>query len=646
MLKTGSIIGERYEILKEIGRGGMSIVYLAMDNRLNKSIAVKDIRKRQNSNNEFLMHSLIIESNMLKNLDHGSLPKIYDIIDDSGNIYVVMDYVEGQSLSQKFKSSGPLPEKDVIDWAKQLSNVLGYLHSRKPYPIIYRDMKPDNIMLTPENKIKLIDFGIAREYKVENTTDTTNLGTRAFAAPEQIAGKQTDARTDIYSLGVTLYNLVTGKSLSEPPFEIKPIRTWNPALSEGLEYIIEKCTAAEPENRYQSCEQLSYDLENIDKLTKGYKKKLIRKLTVFCCNFLLLVFFSIMLAMGYKGIYNSKIADYKYLINKSDRYLIDGKYTEAIEVLDEIITEVDGSRAEAYINLINIYTNIRDPLTGLEKVEGYINDKYERINKNNDVLFKVAMTNLELDNPAVALRYFRMVDEKQVPAVEYYKTLTTTMCSMNIDYEKFNKNLKEFEEYTDNISNNENKLSNYNTLAFIYSSYKSELENANDKTIEIIEKASEILKRLDEESLTLRFEYQFHSKLAQAYHSKGINEKDKEAANIYFNKAIENYQILLDIDGYEREEILLKVGEIYTDSGLISQALENYGVLIKDYPNSFRAYIKKANLLLDIEQNKSEGERNYIEAKKAYSDTSKLDGIEEEQEFSKLKRRLNNLGLL
>ena len=210
MLKTGSIIGERYEILKEIGRGGMSIVYLAMDNRLNKSIAVKDIRKRQNSNNEFLMHSLIIESNMLKNLDHGSLPKIYDIIDDSGNIYVVMDYVEGQSLSQKFKSSGPLPEKDVIDWAKQLSNVLGHLHSRKPYPIIYRDMKPDNIMLTPENKIKLIDFGIAREYKVENTTDTTNLGTRAFAAPEQIAGKQTDARTDIYSLGVITYVLISG----------------------------------------------------------------------------------------------------------------------------------------------------------------------------------------------------------------------------------------------------------------------------------------------------------------------------------------------------------------------------------------------------------------------------------------------------
>ena len=103
-------------------------------------------------------------------------------------------------------------------------------------------MKPDNIMLTPEGKIKLIDFGIAREYKTENTTDTTNLGTKSYAAPEQLSGKQTDARTDIYSLGVTLYHLVTGKSLNEPPFEMRPIRDWDSTLPEGLEHIILKCT--------------------------------------------------------------------------------------------------------------------------------------------------------------------------------------------------------------------------------------------------------------------------------------------------------------------------------------------------------------------------------------------------------------------
>jgi len=224
LLQIGTIIDDRYEILKEIGRGGMSVVYLAMDNRLNKSLVVKDIRKRQHSNNELLINSLIVEANMLKKLDHGALPKIYDIIESSGDIYVVMDYIEGESLKERLKRDNVIPQKEVLDWAKQLANVLGYLHTRQPHPIIYRDMKPDNVMLTPEGKIKLIDFGIAREYKTENSTDTTNLGTKAYAAPEQISGKQTDARTDIYSLGVTLYHLATGKSLTEPPFEMKPIR--------------------------------------------------------------------------------------------------------------------------------------------------------------------------------------------------------------------------------------------------------------------------------------------------------------------------------------------------------------------------------------------------------------------------------------
>ncbi len=192
-----------------------------------------------------------------------------------------MDYIEGESLKEKIEREHRVSAEEVVEWAKQLSDVLAYLHNRKPNPIIYRDMKPDNIMLTPDGKVKLIDFGIAREYKSESSTDTTNLGTKAYAAPEQIAGKQTDNRTDIYSLGVTLYHLVTGKSLSEPPFEIRPIRTWDSTLPEGLEYIIQRCTQVEPEERYQQVEQLYADLMNIDKLTQGYKKLLVKRLSYF-----------------------------------------------------------------------------------------------------------------------------------------------------------------------------------------------------------------------------------------------------------------------------------------------------------------------------------------------------------------------------
>ena len=151
---------------------------------------------------------------------------------------------------------------------------------------------------------------------------------------------------------------------------------------------------------------------------------------------------------------------------------------------------------------------------------------------------------------------------------------------------------------------------------------------------------------LDEEALTLRYEYKFHSKLAQAYHSKGINEKNKEAAQPFFNKAIEHYQDLLDIDGYEREEILLKLAEISADLGETSESMEYFDTIIGDYPDSIRAYIKKVNLLLDIEQNKLESDRNYSEAKRVYEIASKLSNIENDDEFAKLKRRMKNIGLL
>lgn len=648
MIHIGSTIGEkgRYEILKEIGRGGMSIVYLAMDNKLNKSIVVKDIRRRDNGNDSILINSLHTELNLLKNLDHTALPKIYDIIQNEEDIYVVMDYIEGESLKQKLKREGPLPSHLVIDYAKQLSDVLTYLHNRKPNPIIYRDMKPDNVMLTPEGKIKLIDFGISREYKDESTTDTTNLGTRAYAAPEQIAGKQTDARTDIYSFGVTLYNLVTGKSLLEPPFELKPIRYWNQMLPEGLEYIINKCTQAEPEDRYQRCEDLVHDLANVDKLTKGYRKKLYKKVSKFAISVAFLIFFFSVTLIGAKGMYNEKLSDYKALISLSDRYLIDGNQTESIKVLDDAIREVDSSRSEAYINLINIYINRRETEVGLAKVEGYINDKYGNVNENDEVLFKVAMTYLDIKNYPLALKYFQKVNVKKIPDAQYYKTLTTSLSSINVDYEKFQKQLLEFEKYNDTLAKGERMLANYNSLANIYTSYKGRIENANDKIIEIMDKSNEILIDLGDDGLKLLYEVEFNSKLAQAYHSRGVTSKENEIIASDLNKAITYYEILLDIDGAQKESTLIKIGEIYTDMGNYNKAIEQFNSVLKDYPSSNKAHIKLINLLLDIEQGKSEDVRNFTAAREAYVKATNVEGILQDDEFKKLQRRMSNLSIL
>ncbi|MFV0414124.1 MAG: serine/threonine protein kinase [Oscillospiraceae bacterium] len=273
MLKIGAVIDGKYKVLNKIGQGGMSVVYLAMNERANKQWAIKEIRKDGVSNFEVVKQSLVVETDLLKRLNHPNLPSIIDVIDTEESFLIAMDYIEGNPLSQALKEYGAQKQEDVVKWAIQLCDVLGYLHTREP-KIIYRDMKPANIMLKPNGSVMLIDFGTAREFKSHSIADTTCLGTQGYAAPEQFGGQgQTDERTDIYCLGATLYHLITGHNPCEPPYEMYPIRQWNPQLSSGLEAIILKCTQRNPEDRYQSCAELMYALEHYHELDIDFRKK-------------------------------------------------------------------------------------------------------------------------------------------------------------------------------------------------------------------------------------------------------------------------------------------------------------------------------------------------------------------------------------
>lgn len=267
MLQVGQLFDEKYEIIKVLGSGGMGTVYLARNIKLNNLWAVKEVSKTNDQKVD-----LLAEPNILKKLSHPSLPRIFDIIEDENSIFIIIDYMEGTSLEAILKEKGRIDEKTVIDWGKQICEILYYLHTQTPNPIIYRDMKPSNLILAEDNEIKLIDFGISREYKRSSSTDTTHIGTKGFAAPEQYGSMQTDARTDIYSLGVTLYNLLTGKNLSSPPFEIIPVRKINRRFSKGIEFIINKCTEQNPDKRYKSVKHLLEDLSDIDKFDDNLRK--------------------------------------------------------------------------------------------------------------------------------------------------------------------------------------------------------------------------------------------------------------------------------------------------------------------------------------------------------------------------------------
>lgn len=377
MLQIGSLVDNKYKILSEVGHGGMSVVYLAINERANKTWAVKEIRKDGVVDFEAVKQGLVVETDMLKKLNHDHLPSIIDVIDLDDSFLIVMDYIEGKSLQSVLKSSGAQPQELVIQWGIQLCDVLGYLHSREP-AIIYRDMKPANVMLRPNGEVTLIDFGTAREFKNRTMVeDTTCLGTRGYAAPEQFGGRgQTDARTDIYCLGATLYHLVTGHSPAEPPYEIKPLSYWNPAFSgSGLEYIIAKCCQQDPEHRYQSCAELMYDLEHVEDV--DYHAMRLRRSKWMAFLISVLVFLgSIGGMVGVTALKNSATTEtYSYYLDQAEMLTGKDEFPQFVQLIKEAVS-VDPAQYEAYdLLLTRIESDGRmDMQTELAPIQAVLTD--------------------------------------------------------------------------------------------------------------------------------------------------------------------------------------------------------------------------------------------------------------------------------
>lgn len=477
MAVRGELIENKYEVLKEIGRGGMSIVYLAMDKHLNKQWAIKEIKKLDdNKKNQIDVKALKTEANLMKKLDYPSLPRIVDIVEDEDKVYVIMDYVEGESLDKILKREGAQPQEQVIEWAKQLCGALNYLHKQTP-PVIYRDMKPANIMLRPEGNLKLIDFGIAREYKEQNISDTINLGTRGYAAPEQFGTGQTDARTDIYCLGATLYHLVTGKNPAEEPYVMYPIRTWNPMLSSGLEYIITKCTKSNPDDRYRNCDELMYALEHYNEVDDQFKHKEKRKIWIFSVMAAIsLVLLILGIAFNVAKI-NVNDKDYEHKISIS----VSTEYNEKIKNYKEAI-KLYPYKIEAYIKLLEAYAD-NNKFTDVESSE-FMN------------LYNAAF------NDANKGKY----DEKSIDFAELNYELGITYLYLFSEADDSDDSLKSkalralpfFQSIVDNVENpdtfaNYKLAESYEILCSFYKNYVTNSKNTKEPTYEIYSKLLESL---------------------------------------------------------------------------------------------------------------------------------------------------------
>lgn len=258
----------RYEIWEVLNEGGMSVVYLAMDVALKTRVAVKELKEHFLSPEdlESASRQFMQEGHILAGLEHAGLPRVADFFEENGRHYLVMDYIQGKTLERILKeSTHPMEEEQVIDYAMRILTILHYLHTRKP-AVIFRDLKPSNIMLRNDGVLKLIDFGISKRHDAQTGTYTIikGAGTPGYAPPEQYTseGPGTDARSDLYALGATLYNMLTKVT---PPqatdrwmgtASLVPPRQRNSRVSPGMDRAVLKLLELKPEKRYASAREV------------------------------------------------------------------------------------------------------------------------------------------------------------------------------------------------------------------------------------------------------------------------------------------------------------------------------------------------------------------------------------------------------
>src|SRR5215212_7664643 len=280
MANQAELIQNRYRLIRLLGSGGFGAVYLAEDQRLGRTVAIKEIDVARLGPAERAAAEQLFEheARMLASLDHPGLTRIWDFFQQDRRAFLVMEYVPGYTLRDTLhRRDGPLDEPFVLECALQLCAVLGYLHARRPQ-VIFRDLKPANVMVVPGDgtweigdggsptpsshlpspRFVLIDFGIARLFKPDQAGDTLIIGTPGYAPPEQYGQGQTDERSDIYALGATLYQLLSGRVPNTVPPPL--LTSVNPAVNPELARIVARATAVDPADRYQHVEEMHREL--------------------------------------------------------------------------------------------------------------------------------------------------------------------------------------------------------------------------------------------------------------------------------------------------------------------------------------------------------------------------------------------------
>lgn len=689
----GRVLRERYELMTVIGRGGFSVVWLARDISLGSYWAVKQVKN--NSSVEF--DSFLKEVELLSTLNYSDIPRIVDRIEEGDDYFVVMDFIDGSGLSKLVNFEGPQEAKTVIQWAISVCDTMIYLHSINPESgkraVVYRDLKPDNIILCPSGRVKLIDFGAAIHYAPGRKFSGEAIGTRGFAAPEQYKGGSNilGEYTDIYGLGATMYYLLTGFVPGMPPNGVPSVRSKNPDLSDAIEFCVSKCTADDPENRYQTFEELKAALENIEKLSGLYRKKQARRLVMFYLSLFFSFVFAIVGFVGYRG-YMTDLEDrFQAAYQEAAAYDREGDYHNAARYYAQALKSKPNDR-DTHVLLFSALLPHdggddakATTMAAIDEMrKGYLDNTSSPMYQDPRLAYLVVRRCIEVEEieyARIAIDYIAIIKDspeyesgelnaRETQAFEVMANFIS-QDSASADYDVFNQTLLNLEDYTNTTSLSvDEQLGNYYLLIRMLSTYPNNLPDAYERAYDIGGKARELLiNNAADDTMTFNNIIPLYELIAVGqYNRANMSSRDEEREQSFLN-SIEWFKYLDDLRVDLSETLTIKKANAYRgvfdsyntparkdrmDASIhsyLNQAISMYEELLQQDSRNFLAHVNLTHSYYDRVMLLPVEERDFSATLQAYQKAKTLANSDDSipstsiMLFSSLTKLLQNAGL-
>ena len=659
----GEVLRNRYEIIARIGKGGMSSVYLARDRMLDSLWAVKQMKNEPSE----ISDNFNKEVELLAMLAHPAIPRIVDRVEQGGHDYVVMDFIDGVSLGEIIREKGPEDAVDIVNWSKQLCDVLIYLHTGAARrPIIYCDLKPDNIMLTPLGRIFLIDFGAARRPGAPDNLSAA-IGTKGYAAPEQYldGSRILDVRTDIYAFGATLFYLTFGHTPRSPPQDCSYSREINSTFSEGLVWIIQACCQENPGKRYLNFDQVLRDLCQIEQLNRGYRRRMKSHLYLFIVSWLVSLLAALCVFIGAERMQMTRREEHALLLNRG-KIAEQGGDRRAAAAHYHLAISGEPDDHEAYMLLYqallpdptdeNATVKTKEAIDELRK--HYLDNRWSIKFQDPRLAWMIAKGCLEVNDPvysSFAREYLLIVEESDLIAqgvlddaeVKAYSLIAAHLSGslLNMDFALFSEALNQLEAACGSPTMRvDEQLGNYFLLIRLYITYSNHLADVWTRIDEIAEQAKTLIDE-HQDSADMKFNQivNLYQTVASAQSSRGFAVRDRDEQRMRFEKSLKWFGYLDDLKVELNALSLFKKGNVFyalfelsdldesSDSEhesckfeLLNEAISCYETATLTQPDYFQAQVSLTRSLLEKEEIHSPWQGDFTAALEAFQKVEEI----------------------